>query len=79
MQRPNRRHYRGPAEAHAAGLTAALSATSISPGNMNTCIALRTIVWKNGVYDVQASAGVVADSIPSSEFEETMSKAQAGF
>jgi anthranilate synthase component 1 len=58
-------------------------------GNMDTCIALRTIVWKNGIYDVQAGAGVVADSIPASEFEETMSKttallravelAQAGF
>jgi len=46
-------------------------------GNMDTCIALRTIVWKNGIYDVQAGAGVVADSVPASEFEETMSKATA--
>ena len=46
-------------------------------GNMDTCIALRTIVWKNGIYDVQSGAGVVADSIPASEFEETMSKATA--
>ena len=46
-------------------------------GNMDTCIALRTIVWKNGIYDVQAGAGVVADSIPASEFEETMNKATA--
>jgi anthranilate synthase component 1 len=46
-------------------------------GNMDTCIALRTIVWKNGVYDVQAGAGVVADSIPSAEYDETMSKAKA--
>jgi anthranilate synthase component 1 len=46
-------------------------------GNMDTCIALRTIVWKNGVYDVQAGAGVVADSIPSQEYEETMNKAKA--
>ncbi len=45
--------------------------------NMDTCIALRTIVWKNGVYDVQAGAGVVADSIPASEYEETMNKAKA--
>ena len=44
---------------------------------MDTCIALRTIVWKNGIYDVQAGAGVVADSVPASEFEETMSKATA--
>ncbi len=46
-------------------------------GNMDTCIALRTIVWRNGTYDVQAGAGVVADSVPASEYEETMSKAKA--
>ncbi len=46
-------------------------------GNMDTCIALRTIVWKNGTFDVQAGAGVVADSVPASEYEETMSKAKA--
>jgi anthranilate synthase component 1 len=46
-------------------------------GNMDVCIALRTIVWKNGVFDVQAGAGVVADSVPAMEFEETISKAKA--
>jgi anthranilate synthase component 1 len=46
-------------------------------GNMDTCIALRTIVWRNGVFDVQAGAGVVADSDPASEYEETLSKAKA--
>ena len=46
-------------------------------GNLDTCIALRTIVWKQGVYDVQAGAGVVADSVPATEYEETMSKAKA--
>jgi len=46
-------------------------------GNMDTCIALRTIVWKNGVFDVQAGAGVVADSDPASEYEETLNKAKA--
>ena len=46
-------------------------------GDMDTCIALRTIVWRNGTFDVQAGAGVVADSVPSAEFEETMSKAKA--
>jgi anthranilate synthase component 1 len=46
-------------------------------GNMDTCIALRTIVWQNGIYDVQAGAGVVADSVPSLEWEETMAKAKA--
>jgi anthranilate synthase component 1 len=46
-------------------------------GNLDTCIALRTIVWKNGVYDVQAGAGVVADSVPAQEYEETLNKAKA--
>jgi anthranilate synthase component 1 len=46
-------------------------------GNLDTCIALRTIVWKNGTFDIQAGAGVVADSVPASEYEETLSKAKA--
>jgi anthranilate synthase component 1 len=46
-------------------------------GNMDTCIALRTIVWREGVYDVQVGAGVVADSVPASEYDETMAKAKA--
>ena len=46
-------------------------------GDMDTCIALRTIVHKDGKFDVQAGAGVVADSVPTSEYEETLSKAKA--
>ena len=46
-------------------------------GNMDTCIALRTMVYQKGTYDVQAGAGVVADSVPASEYEETMNKAKA--
>lgn len=46
-------------------------------GNMDICIALRTIVYQNGIYDLQAGAGVVADSVPESEYEETMNKARA--
>jgi anthranilate synthase component 1 len=46
-------------------------------GNMDTCIALRTMVWTDGVYDVQAGAGIVADSVPQREWEETISKATA--
>jgi anthranilate synthase component 1 len=46
-------------------------------GDMDTCIALRTIVWRHGVFDLQAGAGVVADSVPSAEYEETLSKARA--
>jgi anthranilate synthase component I len=46
-------------------------------GNMDTCIALRTIVWRNGIFDVQSGAGVVADSVPENEYEEAMNKAKA--
>ena len=47
-------------------------------GGMNTCIALRTAVWREpGIFDVQAGAGVVADSVPAKEYEESMNKAQA--
>jgi anthranilate synthase component 1 len=46
-------------------------------GDMDTCIALRTIVWRNGTYDVQAGAGVVADSVPAREYEECLGKSQA--
>jgi anthranilate synthase component 1 len=43
-------------------------------GNMDTCIALRTIVIQNGTAYVQAGAGIVADSVPEREFEETLNK-----
>jgi anthranilate synthase component 1 len=46
-------------------------------GNMDTCIALRTMVLSGGVLDVQAGAGIVADSVPQREFEETLNKARA--
>ncbi|MEM9589077.1 MAG: anthranilate synthase component I, partial [Planctomycetota bacterium] len=46
-------------------------------GNMDTCIALRTIVAKDDVIYVQAGCGVVADSDPEAEFEETLNKARA--
>ncbi len=46
-------------------------------GNMDTCIAIRTmVVTKNKVY-IQAGAGIVADSDPTKEFEETQNKAGA--
>jgi anthranilate synthase component 1 len=44
-------------------------------GNMDTCIALRTLVLKGQTAYVQAGAGIVADSIPEKEREETMNKA----
>jgi anthranilate synthase component 1 len=46
-------------------------------GNMDTAIAIRTAVIKDGLLHVQAGAGIVADSVPESEWEETMSKARA--
>ena len=44
--------------------------------NMDTCIALRTMVIKNDTAYVQAGAGIVADSDPTSEYEETLNKAR---
>lgn len=46
-------------------------------GNMDTCIMLRTALLKNGQIHIQAGAGVVADSVPASEYQETVSKASA--
>jgi len=44
---------------------------------MDTCIALRTAVVKDGTMYVQAGGGVVADSDPEAEYQETVSKARA--
>jgi anthranilate synthase component 1 len=46
-------------------------------GNMDTCINIRTIVIKNRQAYIQAGAGIVADSDPTREYEETCSKARA--
>jgi anthranilate synthase component 1 len=46
-------------------------------GSMDTCIVLRTAVVKDGVMYVQAGGGVVADSNPQAEYEETVNKAKA--
>jgi len=46
-------------------------------GDMDTCIALRTAVLKDGLLYVQAGGGVVADSDPESEYQESCNKAQA--
>ena len=46
-------------------------------GNMDTCIALRTLLVKDGRLYIQAGSGVVADSDPEKEFEETLHKAGA--
>jgi anthranilate synthase component 1 len=48
-------------------------------GNSDTCIMLRTALLKDGMIHIQAGAGVVADSVPESEFQETVNKASALF
>jgi anthranilate synthase component 1 len=46
-------------------------------GNLDSCIALRTMVIKNGMAHVQAGGGVVADSTPIGEYKETLNKSRA--
>ncbi len=46
-------------------------------GSMDTCIVLRTAIVKDGMMYVQAGGGVVADSDPTAEFDETVNKAKA--
>jgi anthranilate synthase component I len=46
-------------------------------GNLDSCIALRTLVAKNGQVYIQAGGGVVADSIPEREYQESVNKARA--
>jgi anthranilate synthase component 1 len=47
--------------------------------NLDSCIAIRTIVLTKEQASVQAGAGIVADSVPEREFEETVHKAGALF
>jgi anthranilate synthase component 1 len=46
-------------------------------GNLDSCIAIRTMVLKDGIAYVQAGGGIVADSDPQAEFDETQHKAKA--
>ncbi|MBK1700103.1 anthranilate synthase component I [Thiococcus pfennigii] len=48
-------------------------------GNMDTAIAIRTAVIKDGTLHIQAGAGIVADSVPALEWKETMNKGRAIF
>jgi len=48
-------------------------------GNMDTAIAIRTAVIKDGTLHIQAGAGIVADSVPDNEWAETMNKGRAIF
>jgi anthranilate synthase component 1 len=62
------RHRRGPY----AGAVGYIDFT----GNMDTCIALRTLVMQDQTAYVQAGAGIVADSVPENEYHETLNKAK---
>ena len=45
--------------------------------SLDTCIIIRTIIFKNNKAYVQAGAGIVNDSVPEKEYRETVSKAKA--
>ncbi len=62
-------HRRGPY----AGMVGYISLS----GNLDSCITIRTILIKDGIAYVQAGAGIVADSDPASEYQETVNKARA--
>jgi anthranilate synthase component I len=46
-------------------------------GNLDSCIAIRSLMVKDGKGSVQAGAGIVADSVPESEYQESINKARA--
>ena len=46
-------------------------------GNLDSCITIRTILMKGGKAYIQAGAGIVADSVPETEYQETINKAKA--
>jgi len=46
-------------------------------GNLDSCITIRSAVFSDHAVTVQAGAGIVADSVPELEYEETMNKARA--
>jgi anthranilate synthase component 1 len=46
-------------------------------GNLDSCIAIRTLVVKDGKAFIQAGGGIVADSVPEKEFQETINKSRA--
>jgi anthranilate synthase component 1 len=46
-------------------------------GSMDTCIAIRTLVMQGDTVHIQAGCGIVADSDPLSEYQESLNKARA--
>jgi anthranilate synthase component 1 len=59
------------------GIYAGAAGYFAANGTMDTCILLRTALVKDGTMYVQAGVGVVADSDPESEFQESVQKARA--
>jgi anthranilate synthase component 1 len=59
------------------GFYAGAAGYSGADGSTDTCIALRTALVTNGTMIVQAGGGVVADSDPETEYQESRNKAQA--
>ena len=47
-----------------------------SNGDMDQAIAIRTLIFRGDTYQYQAGAGIVADSVPASEYQETLNKAK---
>jgi anthranilate synthase component 1 len=45
--------------------------------NLDSCIAIRAIELRNGIASIQSGAGIVADSVPETEYDETINKARA--
>lgn len=66
-------------EVHKRGVYAGCVGYFSANGEMDSCIVLRTAIVKDGIMHVQAGAGVVADSVPQSEFDECVNKAKALF
>jgi anthranilate synthase component I len=66
-------------EPHRRGLYAGCVLYMDYADNLDSCIAIRTILLRNGEASVQAGAGIVADSVPEHEYAETVNKARAMF
>lgn len=64
-------------EPHRRGLYAGAVGYFGFSGSMDFCIAIRTLIMKDGMIFAQAGAGIVADSVPEAEYQETVSKAMA--
>jgi anthranilate synthase component I len=64
-------------EGHRRGAYAGAVGYSLPGGQLDTCIAIRTMVLKDGVAHLQAGAGIVADSVPALEHDECLKKLAA--